>query len=166
MQQPPEAWCRCVPDAATRLPIPPLVACSAAEGSEDEEEEEDQQEAAAADSGVAAATLLRDARRLGEETARMCRPELQQALRGGGVPLDDLLRLLRLLHRLAAAGTGRLLEPGDTVSWVQGTVRNEDGEQRGLHAACATSVVQHPAAPVWRRPSTGGAAAARDDPPL
>ncbi|PSC68988.1 nipped-B B isoform X2 [Micractinium conductrix] len=85
-----------------------------AEGSEDEEEEEDQQEAAAADSGVAAATLLRDARGLGEETARMCRPELQQALRGGGVPLDDLLRLLRLLHRLAAAGTGRLLEPGDT----------------------------------------------------
>lgn len=62
------------------------------------------------------AVLLHDVRRLAEETMRICKPELQDALRGGGVPLEGLLRLLRLLQRLAASGAGRLLEPGDAVS--------------------------------------------------
>lgn len=61
--------------------------------------------------------LLPDVRRLAEETMRICKPELQDVMRSGGVPLESLLRLLRLLQRLAASGAGRLLEPGDTVGW-------------------------------------------------
>ena len=95
------------------------------EGGEGEDAEDDDELLPSA-SGAAAAALLRDVRRLAEESMRICRPELQGALRGGsagsggssgsgGVPLDALLRLLRLLQRLVAGGAGRLLEPGDTV---------------------------------------------------
>lgn len=92
-----------------------------AEGEEDElmGEEDGEEELVPSSSGggtAAAAALLRDVRRLSEETLRMCRPELQEALRGGGVPLADLLRLLRLLQHFVAGGTGRLLEPGDKES--------------------------------------------------
>lgn len=86
-----------------------------AEGQTSEEEEEEE----LAGGSAAAAALLRDVRRLGEETLRVCQPELREGvLQGGGVPLDDLLRLLRLLQRLVAGGAGRLLEPGDKVSWL------------------------------------------------
>ena len=96
----------------------------------EEGQDEDSDELLPSASGAAAAALLRDVRRLAEESMRICRPELQEALRagsgggsgggsgasgGGGVPLDSLLRLLRLLQRLVAGGAGRLLEPGDTV---------------------------------------------------
>jgi hypothetical protein len=92
----------------------------------EEGEDEDSDELLPSASGAAAAALLRDVRRLAEESMRICRPELQEALRagsgggssasgGGGVPLDSLLRLLRLLQRLVAGGAGRLLEPADTV---------------------------------------------------
>lgn len=81
----------------------------------------------AGSSGVAAAALLRDVRRLAEETLRVCRPDLQEALRGGGVPLDDLIRLLRLLQRLVSAGAGRLLEPGDTVRGWAGQGHGKSG---------------------------------------
>jgi hypothetical protein len=97
----------------------------------EEGEDEDSDELLPSASGAVAAALLRDVRRLAEESMRVCRPELQEALRGGsaggsgggsgtssgsgGVSLDSLLRLLRLLQRLVAGGAGRLLEPGDTV---------------------------------------------------
>ncbi|KAL4427666.1 hypothetical protein ABPG75_001755, partial [Micractinium tetrahymenae] len=89
------------------------AANGAAGGEDDEGAREEEEDGAAAGDAAATAALLRDVRRLAEETMRICQPELQDALRGGGVPLETLLRLLRLLQRLAASGAGRLLEPGD-----------------------------------------------------
>ncbi|PRW45458.1 nipped-B isoform X2 [Chlorella sorokiniana] len=84
-----------------------------AEG-EQEGEEEEEDELLPSGSAAAAAQLLRDVRRLGEEALRICRPEAREALRQ--VPLEDLLSLLRTLQRLVKAGAGRTLEPGDAES--------------------------------------------------
>jgi hypothetical protein len=90
----------------------------AAEAAENEEEEEEEDELLGRSSSAGAA-LLRDTRRLCEETLGICRPDHRPALRC--VPEEGLLRLLRLLQGLIKGGAGLLLEPGDSVgAWGMG----------------------------------------------
>ena len=116
---PPAAKQPCSPclGAAGAYHGPGRPAAGAEDGAEaGEEQEGDEDEGPRGASGAAAQRLLRDVRRLGEETLRISRPEAREALRAH-VPAEDLLRLLRLLQRLVAAGTGQKLELGGHGGW-------------------------------------------------
>ncbi len=114
---------------------PPTQPCARLfAGRQDEHGSQEEEEDNGAADGYAAA-LLHDVRRLAEETLRICKPELLEALRSGGVPLDGLLRLLRLLQRLGALGTGQLLEPGDTVRGRRDSVWAD--KAMSIQLACA-----------------------------